>query len=226
MAEFEYTLFEAAAAAIADEGHTCGPEHVTDHVARGLARLLQQFKGQPRIEALLTGYLEQVQELEDSLWDLRTLRSLDLAEGEQLDRLGEIVGQARGGLDDDNYRQLIRARIQANRSDGQADRLLLIARLVLSIGDSEPILTLTEGFPASVVIQNFDDIDPVDPNVVFGLLHDAKAAGVRLQFIYQTVASNLAFQFSSDASLDSDVQQGMGDTGDPFTGGYLVGVLG
>lgn len=78
-----------------------------------LRRLVEQFRGKPRIEALLKAIAAQVQHLEDVATDLRENRWLDSAEGAQLDGLGRILGLPRGAWDDEQYR----ARLQPLRGD-------------------------------------------------------------------------------------------------------------
>lgn len=99
---------------------------ITSHVADGLANLLSQFSGKPRLTALVTAALTEVQRLEDVGWDVYEGRLIENAIGHQLDVIGEIVGFPRSGLDDDEYRRLIQVGIQINRHDAQADDALFI----------------------------------------------------------------------------------------------------
>jgi hypothetical protein len=50
--------------------------------------------------------------------------------GDQLDKWGGLVGESRGGLEDDDYRRFIRARVLVNRSKGSTDELVKIMQLV------------------------------------------------------------------------------------------------
>jgi hypothetical protein len=102
-------------------------QQITDHQARALATLLSQWGGASRLKALLAALVERVQEADDDAWAMIAGRMLDTAEGAQLDILGQIVGQARGGLADADYRALIRVRIQINLARGRVVALLQIA---------------------------------------------------------------------------------------------------
>ena len=55
------------------------PDPITDHVARGLARLTSKYasaEDAPQLQALISSYLAQVQEIEDALWDALRLRQI------------------------------------------------------------------------------------------------------------------------------------------------------
>jgi hypothetical protein len=43
-------------------------QYIEDHAADGLALLLEQFKGKPRLAAVLRALLASVQELDDAAW--------------------------------------------------------------------------------------------------------------------------------------------------------------
>jgi hypothetical protein len=106
---------------------------ITDHEARAEATMLSQWQDKPKIMALVRILTSRVQELDDTAWDLYTKRGVDTAEGAQLDILGEIVGQLRLGLDDDDYRRLIRVRILANRAGGKADTITRVIAGVVEV---------------------------------------------------------------------------------------------
>jgi len=195
---------------------------ITNHCALAKAKLLEQFKTKPRIESILCDvYIAQVQDLETALYDLITERTLDNAVGAQLDILGEVIGQGRLGLDDDDYRALLKARVLANRSDGQAETLIGIMVLVYGVGAD---ITLTEPDPASVRIVVLTE-SVFDPEILFGVLMDAKSAGVRLVYVYIEQDADETFQFASGAVSEFDADEGFGDSGDPDVGGGFAGAL-
>src|SRR5687768_16247400 len=88
------------------------------------------------IEKLLAVSVAPAQDLENCLQQLRLYRFVDTAEGDQLDIIGRIVGLDREGLDDDDYRRYIRARIAANNSNGTIEDLLTVAFLVVYDADA------------------------------------------------------------------------------------------
>lgn len=108
-----------------------------EHVAQGLDRLIERFKGRSYLEGALRVVLERVQHIDDVVWDLTTGLWLDNAIGDQLEALGYIVGEPRLGRVDDLYRIYIRARIRINRANGKPTDTLQVARLII-----EPNATL------------------------------------------------------------------------------------
>ena len=101
----------------------------TDHVTEALGNYIQRFKNKPRLMALTTAYLEQIQDLEDALFQLITDRTIETAVGPQLDGIGSIVGEDREGRDDDDYRLAIRVRILLNLTDGTIEQVIEILKL-------------------------------------------------------------------------------------------------
>lgn len=147
-----------------------------EHKLQGLARRLGQYLDKPRLEALLGIYLDQIQDLEDAAWQLATERFVDTAVGAQLDVLGEIVGQERLGLSDDNYRALVRARIRANKSDGKILDIYAVA--FAAVGDPSWPIEYDPCYPAAFVL-GFGQRILFDEGIVNSLIRDATAAGVR-----------------------------------------------
>ncbi len=179
----------------------------TEHTAEGLLLFIDRYKNKPRLASLLLIFLDQVQELEDALFQLITDRAIDAAVGVQLDILGDIVGQPeRVGLSDDDYRTIIKARIKVNRSDGHAEQLIEILALVATLtGVEQPAeILLLDVPPAALRISLLTDIGPLDPLIVFNLLNDARGAGIKLDFIYTTTLKADTFTFGGDGPNDPD----------------------
>jgi len=148
-------------------------EHFTDHVARGIERLIERYR-LPKTSALLASWLTEVQAVEDAFYQLLTERSIGTATGETLDMLGRIVGQPRDGRDDDTYRLWISARVLVERSSGTTEQIIAIADK-LAGGNT---VRLREYFPASFVL----DMGALDSRTglqIAQLVQPAKAAGVR-----------------------------------------------
>lgn len=107
-------------------------EQVTTHETDGLALLTDMFREKPITEGLLASYMKEVQELENVLFQIKFYFLIDNAVGDQLDKLGDLVGIARGGVDDDDYyRELIRWQILVNRSRGTSGDMLRIVHAFL-----------------------------------------------------------------------------------------------
>lgn len=150
------------------------------HVARALARLPQQFRGKAKIEALLSALASPAQDLENALWDLLTLRGVMTASGVWLDKLGALVGQARGGLSDAAYRLYIRARVATNRSRGTVADLIAIANLILNSSTSLVTIETVPGAVGVVVIRvSSYATDDATAAILISFLRDAVDGGVR-----------------------------------------------
>lgn len=193
--------------------------HDTEHVAVALTLFLDQFKDRPRLAALLSSYIQRVQELEDATWDVLVKRLIDSAADAQLDAIGRGVGEARDGKDDTTYRLFILARIRINMSFGHADDVIDVLNLVEAAG-----FLLTEYYPAAMHVE-YDTVTTADPTVLIALARLAKSAGVRLQLLYGDHDVGVdGFSFCTGTTDVSTTDEGFGLT-DESTGGYLSGVL-
>lgn len=152
---------------------------ITDHVVQALARRSQQFKNKTKYENLLSALTQEVQPMEDALWQLFTERTIDTAIGAQLDDIGLIVGQLREGLSDSDYRRLVRARISVNNSQGLVADLIGVS--VLIVDDATAEIIIKQQPTAAVVVQILETI-PTSAVVGFliDFLLDTVSAGVRL----------------------------------------------
>lgn len=65
---------------------------------------------------------------EDDLFDLYVSQTVDEAQGALLDRWGAIVGEPRGGLGDDDYRRIIRVKLQAQKTGGSPPQMAEVVR--------------------------------------------------------------------------------------------------
>ena len=89
--------------------------------------LAEQFKGQPKIEAICNAIGQQMSEVYDFFEQLSTCLNIDSAEGALLDRIGEIVVLSRkeaqellgksDAVTDEEYRQMIKYKIRLNYGD-------------------------------------------------------------------------------------------------------------
>jgi len=151
-----------------------------DHVAEALDHLIQKFKGKERVAALITSYVEQIQDLEDALWGVLLGRQIDNAVGEQLDGLGSIVGEDRNGKTDDQYRIAIRTRILINASSGTAEDAIGILKAATG-----SVVKIREFFPAAFIAELTTPVDTgFDAALVAVYLREGKAAGVLAHLVY------------------------------------------
>ena len=172
------------------------PDRITNHVEAATAKFISQFRSpKPVLHGMLQSYVEQLQELEDAIWDVINYRLLDPAPGEshgaegvQLDVLGKIVGCARQGLSDSAYRDAIRLRIRVNRSRGSSADLLEILRLAMP---SPKVFTYEELYHLASYIY-VEDISVDLAITLLNSLNAARAAGYRAILEYHTDRVNTA----------------------------------
>lgn len=192
---------------------------IDDHEAQALARVIDQFSEATRFKNLIGAIVEPVQEIEDALHQLLIARSVTTAIGAQLDILGEIVGQAREGRTDDDYRIWINARILVNRSTGTPNDSLEIMQLVEPLA----VTSITDYYPASYEVESIGIQNT--PAVLAEIMRAVKPAGVGFGFVYSDVVPEFVFTLDDDTTETLDTSLGLGDTSDPDTGGQLTGVI-
>ncbi|MDB4311870.1 DUF2612 domain-containing protein [bacterium] len=93
------------------------------------SNLLYQFKDLPNINKMVKVFAEEVQEIENEVIKLTTLRTLEEATGQQLDDIGEVLGVPRVAAEDEVYRNLLKIRNARQTSSGHADGVIESLRL-------------------------------------------------------------------------------------------------
>lgn len=190
-------------------------EIVLDHCEQGIDRLIQQYKGLPRTEAILCAVLDQVQDIENAAHDLLRADTLETGLDDQIDRDGRLVGAIlRGGLSVDRYRLIVKAEILVRKSSGHPEEILKILQILFPSGSAQTF-ALREMFPASFEVDLFDVIDDTEAEVTHRLIFRAKDVGVRYQTIWSTEPPGTTFRFS--ASIGTE------ETGSPY--GFDVGLM-
>jgi hypothetical protein len=158
------------------------PTQETEHVAKALALLTDQFRDKARIQGLVGSIVAPLQDLEDVAFDVLAALRLDTAVGYWLDRLGAIAGERRKGRGDDEYRAAIRLRIRINRSEGTAEDLIDVARLAFPTAFRR---TYREGYPASFEIEALD-VEPSEVTPGADALRRTRDGGVQGTLIFTT----------------------------------------
>lgn len=183
------------------------------------ARLPIQFRGKPKLEAWLCTLATPAQEIEDTLVDLLG-RSIDTSVGYILDTIGKIVGQARNGLSDDDYRPYLRARIATNRSGGTTENLIRIARLVVNVFDTT-MQVVIQNWGAGALIALIDKLVLTDALRVAALafLQQGASDGVRVIFQNVTVTPSQTFTTALSA-VTTGVTAGTGVIDVDSTAGF------
>lgn len=100
------------------------PVLIESHEEEMLERLISFFDNAENVKKLLSIAMDQVQDIEQTMYDLWWLCLLENAEGVQLDQYGRVLGQSRMELGDDDYRKMLLVRVQINRGQGEVTRLI------------------------------------------------------------------------------------------------------
>lgn len=171
----------------------------TEQCAKALSRLPKQFSDSTNLRALLCLYADQIQDIVDVSRLVRDLRfALELAEGVQLDGLGQNLSQRREGFDDATYRRLLAARIVANSGGDHPDEMLRIVRAVF---ESQTIV-YTDQPPAAFWIEVDEPVeDRLLGYLVALMLKDARPAGVHSTLIFHSSPEAELFGFAGGTRL-------------------------
>ena len=133
------------------------PVLISNHAERAKDLLTSDFDAATNVRALLDVLLAEVQEVEQVFYDLIVEQYLSTAVGEQLDRIGAIVGEARAGLGDTAYRNFIGARIQTNITESTIPTLLDVISTITGSSDVLFSPTYPASFELYYVIGAFTD---------------------------------------------------------------------
>lgn len=198
---------------------------ITDVFQRSAALLASQFQehlpsGLTNFQKLIFAFCTEAQEIQQTIQDLLTQRSLTTAVGAQLDALGEIIGLARKpGQPDDSignvtgYREDLQFQIFFNNSNATPEELILITQYITK----STKVVYNEYYPAAyemiinapIVNGYWNSYQAITVPI---LLKNAGPAGVAYPPIITTMGVEVPFSFSSDvifeplyASQDADI---------------------
>ena len=171
--------------------------YIPDYRDLASALLLSQYRESPRVQALIKALAGATQEIEDISFDLLVSTTLSAASGWALDQWGAVVGEDRGGLDDEDYRRFIEARILANLSDDTIDRMISVFEIVAGPGE----VRYFELYPAAYALTIKRDSPLTDAlrSRIRALMQSIKPAGVGLTLIE---GSRQAYQYDLGPGLD------------------------
>ncbi len=143
-----------------------------------IARLLSQFLGKPRLAAFVSAFAKPIDELTANIKSIIS----NVAVGVTLDKLGAIVLEYRGDLDDEQYRAIILGKILALRSDGTPEDIRAVVAAAISASVTD--VAIWEGPTACFVVQANAGL-PTLPWLRIKLLIDvARPAGVGSQLYF------------------------------------------
>lgn len=205
-----------------------------DYLEEARSRVTEQFKEKPIFDKYLHLLIGGKIELQQVFKDLMQKRSLDTAEGAQLDQIGEIVGQSRTlvnvqtmpaqtiVLDDDAYRIFIRSKIAKNITRATPEDIMANANLIFnttgsSIQDEgDAAYTLYIGKLLSPLEQSLLNYVIQEDGYITRLI--PKPAGVRVN--YGNFPADNYFGYQGALNV-----KGYGDLDDPSLGGVYAGLI-
>lgn len=123
-------------------------ERIDDHREQAIARFTSQYHEAKKLREFTGAFVDRFQGLEDAVQQLLRDRWVDEAEGQQLDELGEIVGEPRLGRVDSAYRPAIVLRAELNRAGGEPESIIGWVRRTFKA----EIVVFLEMYPAKIEI--------------------------------------------------------------------------
>jgi hypothetical protein len=186
---------------------------ITNYKERAILRLIEQYKEKPILKDILDAFSEEVQEAENAINSSFGKLDIDNNSNNQLDKIGDIVGERRSGKDDTSYRLAIKARIAINTSTGTAEEIISIFKLFTGATKVQYF----DLYPAAIQIMGNVPIPVEIEDVLRFAIESSLVAGVRLELI-GSFDDTEAFEF---AETDGTFGLGFGDEGDPNVGGKL-----
>ncbi len=175
------------------------PTQITGHSDQAVALLIEQYQEKPNLEKLIRAYVDELQHIEDAIWDVLQEQTVTNATGVNLDVIGRIVGEDRHGANDDDYRVRVTARIAVNRSSGQWFDLNSVASTLFSGTEYRWINHKTMSLELRL-----DTALSERPGVEQATLEEATGAGTRLDVVYSVDAEADRFAFGSEGGGFSD----------------------
>lgn len=176
-------------------------DYESDWETRLLGKLFTQFRDAESWQLWVTDVIApQIQDLERAFQSILTILDIDNSEGAQLDTIGRIVGQPRSGLADATYRTYLRARIQANRSDGSSEELYDVFKALYgsTIG---MIATTSDIGVKAFALRIKGAITAAQASAGVDFLRDAKETAARGILEWQESDDSLMFCFSGGSGL-------------------------
>jgi hypothetical protein len=161
-----------------------------------------------KLHDLLKLFAVRLQEIEHITFDLVTYRSISNAYGQQLDNIGDTIGELRKGRNDDVYRIAIQIRIGLNMSSGEPETVIAVAKSA----SGAITIQYSEIYPAKVYLF----LSGGTPYLgIKNIIQSVLPAGVGLDITY--ITSGLPFVFAGDND-----GLGFGEIDHPDDGGMFA----
>ena len=157
----------------------------TDQIDKGEERLITSLSEKENFSKLLSLYLMQIQDIENANISLSQQKNITSSEGVWLDYIGKIVGEARLGRLDSEYRGALLNRIGINTADATPDTLINLVKSHTSTNHSRII----QYFPAAFFITTEGAIN-LDSSL-YSLIQNTKPVGVQPHVVSNVLGERL-----------------------------------
>ena len=185
-------------------------QYISDHI-ESVNNLINQYKGDEFLEGFLIAWLEQIQLLEDVLYEEFSL-NLDNAYGLTLDGFGSILDEARKGREDEPYRLAIKLKRAILFSDSTPENILLIMTELDSRG-----YEYKEYYNASFILRLVDKLLIMPLDTYSNTLRRISPAGVRW-LIHYSLFDDADTVRTAVGDIPEAAPVGKGSTYDDYNG--------
>ena len=189
-------------------------EKIDNHVEQAEDRLVTQYKNKTNFKDIIDVFAQRDQDLEDVFDDLLNDRNLYTAEGEQLDKLGEILDTPRQSLGDDDYRGLLFIKIGQYNSSGTIEEIINLANAFVR----PEKLDYIEYFPATFALYALNANLFIPAQDIRIAILNSKCLGVRFEGIITYIDNYFGF-------FDDPIANAFGDNTDPNIGGVFASII-
>lgn len=141
-----------------------------DSVGLGLSREIG-IRRKKRVLNFHKYFLEEIREIEDSLFDILSRLNLHSASGKMLDFVGALIGEYREGRSDSDFKEGIKLRIAINTSDGSHNNIINILKAVTTATGVQIINSYPSGLLITVNTSEDAPIHILDIIVGAGITH-------------------------------------------------------
>lgn len=203
--------------------------YIDNHVDLAEARVAEQYRLSTHLLGIIDAGAEQVQEIDNALWQLATERYLHSdaeinrvtvnyeAVGAQLDVLGRLLGLTRQNMTDDDYRAALKAQVKVLHSSGTAEEIIAVFYCV----EPSSTITVTTWTIASLTCELSLPITATEALIYRKFLRRARAAGVKGILLWRQSPSAQCFKFCSAGEVDGS-GNGPTGTGQGWGAGHLT----
>jgi hypothetical protein len=202
------------------------PTQDTAIVTEGLGYLTGPYPSLPVITGFVKSFLQQKQAIENALFPALAARGLLTATlytlpetNSVFDTLGLIIGRAREGLDDHDYRAVLILQVAVDRSAGRIEDWSNIAAILLTTAGGP-----AEYFEGLAAFYLFVGDMTLNPNIVAQVLAGAVGNGIGATFGYSVWPDGNDFMFDDVNNTSTTGQGPFGDSVGGQVGGLLVSV--